>query len=180
MVFDHTHMQRSSVLMIERATHSNDPWSGDMAFPGGRHEKTDASNLETARRETREELGLDLSGSAEAGGAKLLGRLSDRRATRRGASIGLVVTPYLFSVSAQPPLNPNYEVADTVWVPMDYLANFANRKKFFFRYAGMNIPLPCYPLQGRQKIWGLSLAMIDELLEAAGLKIPVTRSLERL
>ena len=43
-----------------------DPWSGQIAFPGGRHEPQDASLLDTATRETREELGLDLSLDARA------------------------------------------------------------------------------------------------------------------
>jgi hypothetical protein len=48
-------------LFIKRATHEHDPWSGHMAFPGGRHERGDLTLLRTAMRETEEEVGLDLS-----------------------------------------------------------------------------------------------------------------------
>src|SRR4051812_3842337 len=40
------------ILFIRRAEHPQDPWSGHMAFPGGREEPGDADLLETAIRET--------------------------------------------------------------------------------------------------------------------------------
>ena len=49
------------VLFIERAVKEGDPWSGQMAFPGGRTELKDKSSLDTARRETLEEIGFDLN-----------------------------------------------------------------------------------------------------------------------
>jgi 8-oxo-dGTP pyrophosphatase MutT (NUDIX family) len=59
------------LLFIKRSEHEGDPWSGHMAFPGGRHEPHDASLEATACRETMEELSLDLSRG------RLLGRLDD-------------------------------------------------------------------------------------------------------
>ena len=46
-----------SVCMILRSEHPEDPWSGHMAFPGGRADTEDRNNLHTARRETWEEIG---------------------------------------------------------------------------------------------------------------------------
>ena len=48
------------LLFIKRAARADDPWSGQIAFPGGRHDATDASLEDTAVRETREEVGLEL------------------------------------------------------------------------------------------------------------------------
>ena len=48
------------VFFIRRAEHPRDPWSGHMAFPGGRQHAEDSSLLDTAIRETLEEVGLDL------------------------------------------------------------------------------------------------------------------------
>ena len=59
------------MLFIERARKVGDPWSGQMAFPGGRTSRDDAHTLATAQRETSEELGLELRN------ANALGRLSD-------------------------------------------------------------------------------------------------------
>ena len=57
------------VLLIERARHPQDPWSGHMAFPGGRVDPADPDARAAAERETLEEVGLPLAG------AELLGRL---------------------------------------------------------------------------------------------------------
>ena len=53
---DHT-----EALFILRASREGDPWSGQMAFPGGHKDPEDISIRHTAERETWEEIGLDLS-----------------------------------------------------------------------------------------------------------------------
>ncbi|WP_243688706.1 NUDIX hydrolase [Geotalea toluenoxydans] len=60
-----------SVLLIQRSVNENDYWSGQIGLPGGRTESADNGPMNTAQRETREELGLDLSA------ARYLGRLKD-------------------------------------------------------------------------------------------------------
>ena len=67
------------VLLIRRAEHPNDPWSGHMAFPGGREDPCDADLFGTAVRETLEEVALDLTTNAA-----LLGTLDDLPAVARG------------------------------------------------------------------------------------------------
>ena len=76
------------LLFIERATIKEDPWSGHIAFPGGRKEDADADVRETAERETLEELGLDL------GTGRYLGQLDDLSANI--AAI-IVVHKYLYN-----------------------------------------------------------------------------------
>lgn len=49
-----------NILMIKRAEREGDPWSGHMAFPGGRMDKVDAHGFAVAVRETEEEVGLTL------------------------------------------------------------------------------------------------------------------------
>src|SRR5262245_5919302 len=50
----------AELLFIERALREGDPWSGHMAFPGGRRDRADADLVATSLRETREEVGLEL------------------------------------------------------------------------------------------------------------------------
>lgn len=149
---------RLQVLMIERASRVGDPWSGHMAFPGGMAEAADRHSLATALRETQEEISLDLAQDAH-----LLGRLSDRSARSHRGRWPMVIAPYVFSVSHLPTLKVNHEVADTVWVPLDFLAERSNRQRMRWRYRGVERDLPCYFYRER-RIWGLSLMMLDELM----------------
>ena len=149
-----------SVLMIKRAEREGDPWSGHMAFPGGRKDRDDRNTLATAKRETLEEVALDADRHA-----RLIGRLSDI-ATQPGLRGGpMIITPYVFQLHALPPLVPTHEVAGLVWVPLPFLADRANREKMRLAPNGVPIELPCY-MYGEHRIWGLSLMMLDELLDA--------------
>lgn len=150
---------QTELLFIRRATAENDPWSGHMAFPGGRAEQADRGLRATAERETREEVGLDLSQTARA-----RGRLSDVMASARGRRIPLVISPYVYELQHDAPLTPNYEVAEVLWVPLSYFEDKKNRSQMDYRVAGMSMKLPCYRYEGRV-IWGLTLRMLDELLE---------------
>ena len=55
-----TDEQDPGLLLIHRVAHDRDPWSGHLAFPGGRIEELDASSRLAAEREAWEEVGLDL------------------------------------------------------------------------------------------------------------------------
>ena len=146
------------VLMIKRAERAGDPWSGHMAFPGGRAEKRDASNLHTARRETWEEIGLDTERFT-----RHHGRLSDLFAGLRRGRRPMVITPYLFSITELPDLAINQEVDRVIWVPLPFLAEHGNRRQMQWQGPRGARQLPCY-FYREQRIWGLSLMMLDELI----------------
>ncbi|MFC1500453.1 NUDIX hydrolase, partial [Candidatus Zixiibacteriota bacterium] len=57
------------MLLIKRTERDDDPWSGQMAMPGGRRDAEDDDLCQTAIRETREETAVDL------GCAELIGEL---------------------------------------------------------------------------------------------------------
>ena len=146
------------LLLIQRAEHPEDPWSGHMAFPGGRVEPGETPGS-AVRRETLEEVGLDLDRDAAA-----LGRLSDLAAIGRGRPMGLVIVPFVFELTARVPLITNHEVEEIVWVPLAFLGERANRSTLPWRHGNAEISLPCYRWNGHV-IWGLTFAMVDELLE---------------
>lgn len=143
-------------LFIERARHENDPWSGQMAFPGGRHETDDADLFETATRETLEEVGLDLSG------ARLLGSLAPLqggRATRRL----LTVRPHVYWWDGpRPPLTLNYEVADAPWISARELVDADNFVDYFYpTLNGHTWPAVSFG-DGSRVVWGLTLRMLED------------------
>jgi len=151
------------MLFIRRAEHPRDPWSGHMAFPGGRVDPEDQDARSAAQRETIEELSLDLESDGE-----LLGRLSDLYAYGRGERLSMFVQPYVFALHADPPLIANEEVSESLWIPMSFLADRSRRSMFEYtsHRTGETWQMPCYRYEGRL-IWGLTFYMLDEFLELA-------------
>src|SRR5690606_12827006 len=86
------------ILLIQRPQSERDPWSGHMALPGGRREQGE-QDLDTAIRETHEEVGIDLERHG-----LLLGRLDDVRPSEGGPQIA--VAPFVFAVPAAVQVRP--------------------------------------------------------------------------
>ena len=76
----------------------------------------------------------------------------------------MVVTPYVFRLHREVEFRPNYELAEVVWVPMQFLLESANQTTMEWKYKGASFNVPCYWYEGRC-IWGLSLMMLGELLD---------------
>jgi 8-oxo-dGTP pyrophosphatase MutT (NUDIX family) len=145
------------ILFIRRAEHPSDPWSGHMAFPGGREEPQDGTLLHTAIRETREELALDLEANA-----RLIGRLDELPAVARGKRTGLTIAPFVFELSNDVPVTANYEVAETLWAPLEPLFRGERATKFPYEVAGNRVELPAHNVDGRI-VWGLTHRMLEML-----------------
>ena len=150
------------VLFIRRAEHPRDPWSGHMAFPGGREEPSDGELLQTAIRETREEVSLDLSAHAA-----LLGRLQELPAMARGKPVGLTITPFVFELArtaspAELELTLNGEVSEAVWAPLEPLLLGQRTTSFTYDLAGPRVELPAFDVAGRV-VWGLTHRMLESL-----------------
>ncbi len=141
-------------LMIKRAEREGDPWSGQVAFPGGRRERQDRSLLETAMRETREEVGLDLWRSAV-----YLGRLGAFR-THAGT---MLVVPCAFLMRRDERVEPNAEVSSYRWIPVEVFLRENSRSTYTLKRVGENVNFPAYVYED-YVIWGLSYSMISALL----------------
>lgn len=155
----HDHPQLGpSFLMIQRAEREGDPWSGQMAFPGGKHDTDDQHITHTALREIEEELGV------KGGLLRRFGRLSDILARPyRVQQKPMVVSPLLFEPLGELQFYPNEEVADVLWVPISHFIDPAHRQVMSWSKYGRPLQLPCYYYNDK-KIWGLSLLMIDEFM----------------
>ena len=79
----------------------------------------------------------------------------------------MLVAPFIFRVDGTPSFEPNHEVDDTVWVPLNFLLDDANRGRHQWDWRGEVLESDAFTYDGRL-IWGLSLMMIDELLEIIG------------
>lgn len=146
------------VLMIRRADREYDPWSGHMAFPGGKMDLADSNVYRAAIRETQEEIGLDLDQDATA-----VGRLDDILSRSHDGLKKMVVTPFVFTLTERPAVALNHEVAEVVWIPMNFLMNLENRGTMRAVRNGQEHDLPKYDFK-RRRVWGLSLGILDDLM----------------
>lgn len=156
---------QTQLLFIERTRQEGDPWSGHIAFPGGRHEECDADLRHTAERETREEIGLDLCR------AEYLGRLDDLT----GSALPVRVAAFAYVVEDPAPLTPNSEVQEAFWVPLSALLDPARQLERQFPFRGLeNRLLPAIDLlgSGRPVLWGITYRFVVQLLEHVGRQLP--------
>ena len=99
-----------NLLYIRRAEHKDDRHSGQVAFPGGRTEKSDRDDVATALREAREEIGL----ASEQ--VRILGRLRVLHTVSN-----YLVTPVVATIPWPVPLTPDEnEVARVFGIPIDW------------------------------------------------------------
>ncbi len=154
-----------ALLLIRRAEHPRDPWSGQMGLPGGRRSPDDPDLRTTAMRESTEEVGLDLSR------ARLLGLLEDHAPTTRMLP-PILVRPYVFllppSGEGRPVVRPNVEIADASWVDLDRLLAPGVYGAYRVTAQGRTMERPGYRLpQGI--VWGMTERILTPALRAIGL-----------
>lgn len=147
----------AALALIRRAEHPQDPWSGQMGFPGGRAEPEDLDSWGTAIREAEEEVGLRLAS------ARRLGALSELQAMSGGRSVGLAIAPVVFWLERPAPLTPTAEVAEALWVPFATLLDPARSTTVVRTFAGRRYELPGVDV-GCGVVWGLTWRMLHALL----------------
>lgn len=152
--------REAEVFLIERAVREGDPWSGHMAFPGGRRDPRDADARATAMRETLEEVGIDLAAHAT-----FLTRLDDVPVILRAHDVNFRVAPFVFALDRDVSPTLNHEVAAALWTPLGSLARGERSGLYPFRWENKDHELPCYRLDGRV-VWGLTYVMFQGLFEA--------------
>jgi 8-oxo-dGTP pyrophosphatase MutT (NUDIX family) len=149
------------MLFIHRAHHPQDPWSGHMAFPGGRQDPEDPDLRVTIHRETKEEVGIDLDLHGE-----YLGRLAELQAMARGRPISMTVAPFVYLVSPEAVPQPDpVEVQDVIWVPLSFMQGDGVEKMVSRPMPdGASVHVPALVYAGKT-IWGLTYRMLQGFLE---------------
>jgi len=148
------------LLFIKRAEYPGDPWSGQIAFPGGREESNDSSLLETATRETREETGIDLAREG-----MVIGVLDDLR-PRTVRLPAVVVRPFVAVLERSEPLELSPEVALAFWIPFGTLTHKEAWREDTVFARGVQINARVFRHQ-EHVIWGMTERILAQLFELA-------------
>ncbi len=163
------HLRQRELLFIVRAERAGDPWSGDVAFPGGVQQLGDSDaiapagrfippSMATAIREAREEVGLALEP------AQHRGSLAPLWAPRHHRPLPLRIVPHVFAIEGPyPALTLGPEVAAVHWISLDHFE--APPERLERRLLGLRLSFRCHRIQGLT-IWGLTLSMIERLLRS--------------
>ncbi|HEX8292837.1 MAG TPA: CoA pyrophosphatase [Pyrinomonadaceae bacterium] len=159
-------LEGPELLVIKRSEAERDHWSGHLALPGGRVEAEDESLLATAVRETREEVGLDLSAGGEAVARLGTVRPQSPYAPRVSVTPFVAVAPHVYhAAGAGGPkgLELSEEVAAAFWLPVGELKRGGRSAVFRMAFAGVEREWPGYPSQ-HGVIWGITERILTEFL----------------
>lgn len=149
-----------SVLLIRRADREGDRWSGQLAFPGGRWNPGDPGLLDTARRETREEVGVNLDPDT------LIGTLDDL-APRTSVLPPILVRPFVFAHPSRQTLELSPEVALAWWLPLEPLLSPGIYGPVEFARYGTIVRTMGYRLDPGI-LWGMSERILTPLVRLLG------------
>ena len=149
-VVDHP---QPTVLLTQRSAHLNDH-AGQISFPGGKIDATDASPLDAALREACEEVGLMRDFIEPVGYLDLY-----------GTAFGFRILPTVARVRPGFSLKINEaEVVDAFEVPLAFLMNPANHQVHSKEFRGMERSYYAMPYAERY-IWGATAGMLRVLYE---------------
>jgi 8-oxo-dGTP pyrophosphatase MutT (NUDIX family) len=133
---------------------------GQVAFPGGRSEKTDENLIRTALREAQEEIGIRISD------VQVIGQLTELYIPPSN----FLVQPVIGWMPQKPIFYPDpREVDDIFELNLSELADEKIIKSETLNMRGINVEAKIYAIQN-QKIWGATAMMISELLAVLKLK----------
>lgn len=147
-------LREEPMLLFTRRTENLAQHSGQVSFPGGRHEAHDLSPVETALRETFEETGI-------APGFVTVAGYLDRYLTGTGFDIQPVVGHLAegFALAPDP-----HEVAEIFEVPLAFLLEPANRRRESREIAGQQRSFYAFTYK-EHEIWGATAAIIVNLAQ---------------
>jgi 8-oxo-dGTP pyrophosphatase MutT (NUDIX family) len=135
-------------FLVKRAEVDDDPWSGDMAFPGGKKNLQDHTLIDTAVREVLEETSIVLQGN------DVIGFMEPIYSSVRK---DLAVQPIVYRFDEYPEVHLNYELTKYIWVPLSEIIHGKTEAKVK-EWEG-----PVYKVKG-ETVWGLTFRMLEKIL----------------
>jgi 8-oxo-dGTP pyrophosphatase MutT (NUDIX family) len=145
-----------AILLIRRSERAGDPWSGHLALPGGRQDPLDGDLLQTAVRETLEEVGIQLEP------AQLVATL-EPVVPRTPVLPPISILPFVFLLPVRPQVTLNSEVASTAWVELDHLMLPNTRARVTLDVAGASRLVDAYQVEPGV-VWGLTERILTSFL----------------
>lgn len=141
------------IILTRRASHMSSH-AGEVAFPGGKRDSTDASIIATALRESREEIGLPEQSVEVVGELDIF-----------VSKVGLRVQPIVGMVEPGQLLVPNPDEIESIFhVPVEFFLNARVSYTHRFRFMGQDVTVPSFNY-GDYVIWGLTAFMIVDLMK---------------
>ncbi len=136
-------------FLVKRAEVEGDPWSGDMAFPGGKRGRDDRDLVETVSREVLEETAIDLRERSKLGYMKPI---------YSSVRTNMKVQPIVYIFDEEPEVSLNYELTRYLWAPLRELVKSKTKddvkgwRSDIYKYDG-------------EVVWGLTFRMLEQLIE---------------
>jgi 8-oxo-dGTP diphosphatase len=138
------------VLFVRRVQNSRDPWSGQMALPGGKRQAEDKDLEATVIRETLEETNIDLYYHCH-----FLGVMSTFQSEPKPE---IKVLPFVILVQKELSITLNKkELEEYFWIPVDELVRSRRKVKFSFG------EFPAFAV-GSTIIWGLTYRIVERFM----------------
>lgn len=139
------------LLLVKRVKNPADPWSGQMALPGGKREPKDMSLKDTVMRETLEEAGIALDK------CRFLGVLN---AVRSEPKPDFTILPFVVLLENEPKLKLNKaELENFIWVPYEEVVESKDIVEFSFG------KVPAYVFADAI-VWGITYKILSKFIEA--------------
>jgi 8-oxo-dGTP diphosphatase len=143
---------RLYVLFVRRVQNSGDPWSGQMALPGGKREAEDRDLKETVIRETLEETNINLLYHC-----RFLGVMSAFQSPRQPE---IKVLPFVVLTEDEPSIRLNEkELEEYLWIPVEELVRNRTKVKVSFGEFSAFIV-------GSTIIWGLTYRIVESFIHS--------------
>jgi 8-oxo-dGTP pyrophosphatase MutT (NUDIX family) len=146
------------LLVVRRVTRESDPWSGQLALPGGRREPADDSLLTTARRETAEEVGISLT-------TEELCFTLDDLAPSTPALPPVLVRPFAFLVAEEPTIVLSGELDHAEWITFEQLLHPGTRQSRDRVVQGSTTRRTGYQLPAGF-LWGMTERILTPVIQA--------------
>jgi len=141
-------------VLLTMRTHDVQTHKGQISFPGGVNEPSDTSLIETALRETEEEIGIPKST------IEVLGGLDDLLTPFK-----FCITPIVGYIAEQPTVYPNpSEVAEVFYVPISFFTDPSNGWQEERTRNGKTFPVWLFQYK-QYLIWGATAGILKKFVD---------------